>query len=99
MTAPSNAPTIRLTLGYFEHFELVAGLLRETSAKRIDSRVFVIEGDMNIRQVAALVQLLEHSRTDVNHPVKVEISPADESRFHKQSDELYDWWGTVADWR
>lgn len=91
-----KAPTIRLHLGFFENFETVAGLLRDTGARREGSRLFVIDNDMSVEQVTALVQLLEYSRQDANRPVKVEVSPL--APYAGQSAELYAWWGTVADW-
>lgn len=101
MTTPSSGtPTIRLTLGFFEDFNTVAGLLHDTGARRVGSRVFEIAGDMNVHQTAALVELLEYSHNDANMPVKVEILPEPDRRRHVvRSEQLYDWWGTVADWR
>jgi hypothetical protein len=95
-----DTPVIRLRLGGFEDFETMAGLLRDTGARREESRLFVIDRDMTIEQVAALVKLLEYSRQDANRPVKVEIDPPlSFGAYDDESEALYSWWGTVADWR
>jgi hypothetical protein len=92
----SEPHQIRLHLGFFEDFETYAGLLRGTGARREGSRLFVIDKGMTIEQATALVRLLEHSRQDVNRPVKVETTPASRGCADR-SDDLYRWWGTVND--
>lgn len=98
----SQPPQIRLHLGFFEDFETVAGLLRNTGARREGSRLFVIDGDMTAAQATALVRLLEYSLQDANRPVKVETTPPVPRGSHpyaSRSAELHAWWGTVADWK
>lgn len=93
-----NITGIRLRLGFFEDFEVFAGLVRDTGARRISSRDFVLDQDMKIEQVVSLVRLLRRSERDANHPVSVEtFPPLPSSHYRGQSEDLYDWWGTVAD--
>lgn len=98
--ADQNGTSVRITLGFFEDFPTVAGLLRETGARREGARLFVIDGDMSVEQVAALVRLMEHSRrNEGSDPVKVEVLPRQRNSFGEQWGELEKWWGTVDDWR
>ncbi len=96
-TGTGEQPCIRITLKFFEDFPAVAGLLRETGARRVSSREFVLEGPMTLAQVASLVELQRHSRhQEVSDPVKVTVEPKpNEHRFYEQQSELDEWWGTV----
>ncbi|MFD9517925.1 hypothetical protein [Streptomyces sp. NPDC059979] len=96
MTTETHA--VRLRLSFFEDFCTVAGLLRDTGARREASRIFVIDSDLSPAQTMALVQLLEYSRKDANHPVHVETSSRIPN-YQDQNAELLAWWGTIADWR
>ncbi len=60
-TVSGAQPHIRIHVEFFEDFPTVVGLLRETGARRIASRDFVLEGPMALDQVAALVELQTQS--------------------------------------
>ncbi|WP_030237622.1 hypothetical protein [Streptomyces sp. NRRL S-350] len=101
-TGTGDQPRIRITLAFFKDFPTVAGLLRETGARRVGSREFVLEEPMALPQVAALIELQQHSRRQDSNPVTVTIEPKpSEHRFYEQQDELDAWWGTVdaPNWR
>ncbi|MET7622364.1 hypothetical protein [Streptomyces sp. NPDC005408] len=98
----TQTPSVRLQLGFFKDFATVAGLLRETGARREGPRLFVIDQDMSPAQAVALVRLLEYSRRDPNNPVKVSTTPTVLPRHtpsQQQFGDLVAWWGTVDDWR
>ncbi|MFD3941773.1 hypothetical protein [Streptomyces sp. NPDC058579] len=87
---------MQLRLGYFKDFCNVAGLLRDTGARRTDSRVFVADHTMSAHQVLALVQLLEFDRRWGHGAVTVETTPRLPFRpYSTMGDELASWWGTV----
>lgn len=89
-----NTPAT-LHVGFFENFETVAGLLRDTGARRAGSREFVLDRPMSPQQVVALLQLLEYSAADANHPVRLDVPRLNRGVYSARSRELYDWWGTV----
>ncbi|MFJ7990353.1 hypothetical protein [Streptomyces sp. NPDC096351] len=84
-----------LHLGFFENFETVAGLLKDSGARRTDSRDFALDRPMTPAQVVALLQLLQYSRADANTPVRLEVPRLDERAYAARSEELYAWWGTI----
>jgi hypothetical protein len=92
-----DTPSVKLRLSFFEDFETVAGLVRDTGARRTDSRDFVLDRPMQPAQLIALLRLLEYSRQDANQPVHVvEMTPQPPlSSYRERSEELYAWWGTV----
>ncbi|MEU9703024.1 hypothetical protein [Streptomyces sp. NPDC047981] len=91
-----TTPAVKLKLGFFEDFLTVAGLLKDTGARRVDSRDFVIDKPMSAAEVVALVQLLVYSHNDANRPVRAATTPRlNERTYRDRSEELYDWWGTV----
>ncbi|SER39446.1 hypothetical protein [Streptomyces qinglanensis] len=79
---------VKLRLGFFEGFEVVTGLLRDSGAHRIESRCFVLDRDMDPGQTTALVQLLEYSHRHVSHPVRVEAPTVNGAAYSAQSAEL-----------
>ncbi|MFB9558567.1 hypothetical protein [Streptomyces roseoviridis] len=88
-------PSVRLQLAYVDDFLTVAGLLRDTGARRTDSRVFVLDQPMSAAQVLALVQLLQFDRAQGN-AITVQTTPRLRPRaYWDRQDELYAWWGTV----
>jgi len=100
MTHTDPKPVIRLRLGFFEGFETVVGLLRDIGARREEPRLFVLDHDLTIHQAAALVKLLEYSRQDANHPVKIEVEPPlNRTEYRDSSTSLHEWWGTKDNWR
>lgn len=100
MTTQPTSTTIRIKLGFFKDFPTVAGLLRDSGARREGARLFVIDSDMTAAQVAALTRLLRYHDRDGNKPVTVEIDPPlPVGHYGDQFGELTEWWGTVDDWR
>jgi hypothetical protein len=89
-------PPATLHVGFFEHFETVAGLLRDTGARRVGSREFVLDRPMSPQQVVALLQLLAYSDADANQPVRLDVPRLNQGVYSARSRELYDWWGTVG---
>lgn len=92
-----EGPHVRIDLGFFKSFPTVAGLLRDTGARRVGARTFILDGDCSADQTAALMALLQHSRDRENSdPVKVTVVRPT-PRYDEN--ELIDWWGTVDQWR
>ncbi|MFI9079132.1 hypothetical protein ACIGW8_22125 [Streptomyces sioyaensis] len=99
-TEHAERPTIRIELSFFKDFPTVAGLLRDTGARRTGARTFVLDGDMTAEQVAALMRLVLHSRGDRSNPVAVTVEPPlTVGMYGAASEDLHAWWGTVDEWR
>ncbi|MFI0929604.1 hypothetical protein ACH4TP_37635 [Streptomyces sp. NPDC021012] len=89
-----NMQVVRLRLSYFDDFTTVAGLLRDSGARRTDSREFVLDRPMTPAQVVALFQLMEHSRQD--HGFLTVVTPRlPNGAYWERHHELDAWWGTV----
>lgn len=89
-----NTQVVKLRLSYFDDFATVAGLLRDSGARRIDSREFVLDRPMTPAQVVALFQLMEHSRQDHGF-LTVDVPHLPDMAYWKRHHELDTWWGTV----
>ncbi|MFF8279971.1 hypothetical protein ACF05T_28360 [Streptomyces lateritius] len=93
-----TTPSVQLTLGFFEDFLTVTGLLRDTGARRTDSRVFVLDQTMSPAQVVALVQLLEFDRRWGSQAFTVQPTPRlPTTPYSTMRTELTAWWGTVGE--
>ncbi|MEV7470258.1 hypothetical protein AB0O20_27695 [Streptomyces kronopolitis] len=93
-------PSIRIDLSFFKDFPIVAGLVRDTGARRTGARTFVLDDDMAAEQVAALMRLVLYSRREPGDPVTVTVEPPlTAGAYGGASEELYAWWGTVENWR
>jgi hypothetical protein len=92
----TTAPSVELRLGFFEDFHMVAGLLRDTGARRTDSRVFLLDQPMSPEQVLALVHLIEFDRRWGSQALTVVPTPRlPTTPYSTMSAELHAWWGTV----
>ncbi|MEU6979615.1 hypothetical protein [Streptomyces sp. NPDC046371] len=89
-------PSVRLQLAYIYDFPTVAGLLRDTGARRIDSRLFVLDQPMTPSQVLALVQLLQFDRKAKTPAITLETAPRlSTTAYWDREEETLAWWGTV----
>ncbi|MFI2184602.1 hypothetical protein [Streptomyces sioyaensis] len=99
-TEQAQRPSILIELSFFKDFPTVAGLLRDTGARRTGARTFVIDSDMTVQQVAALMRLMLYSRGERSDPVTVTVNPPlTVGAYITAGEDLHAWWGTVDEWR